>query len=41
MEKMEKTKQKPKKKINLVGLFTAGSKSSEHDRIPYPTKVIL
>ena len=39
MEKLEKSKQKPKKKINFVGLFSAGSKANEHDRIPYPTKV--
>ena len=39
LEKMEKTKQKPKKKINLSSLFTSGTKSNESERVSYPQKV--
>ena len=39
LEKMEKTKQKPKKKINLSSLFTSGTKSNDSERVSYPQKV--
>lgn len=38
LEKMEKTKQKPKKKINLSSLFTSGTKSNDSERVSYPQK---
>jgi len=38
LEKMEKTKQKPKKENYLSSLFTSGTKSNDSERVSYPQK---